>query len=70
MSTNKSSTTKSPGRPPGKRATKNRSVDRPKKVPPVSVRKTLVTIHPDGIITVEKAEETVTEQTPITTAAT
>jgi len=42
----------------------SRPVGRPKKTAPVplSVNKTLVTIHPDGIITVEKTEETQTEQ--------
>jgi len=33
-----------------------------KKATPLSRSKTLVTIHPDGIITVEKSEDTLTEQ--------
>ncbi len=57
MSTAKKATTTST------KPTKKRG--RPKKkasTPPLSVNKTIVTIHPDGIITVEKTEETVTEQ--------
>jgi len=45
-----------------KKSTQKRSVGRPKKTSPLLVAKTLVTIHPDGIITVEKSEETVAEQ--------
>jgi hypothetical protein len=49
-------------KPTARKSTKARSVGRPRKAAPVSVHKTLVTIHPDGIITVKKTEETVTEQ--------
>ncbi len=49
-------------KPTARNAKSTRPVGRPKKAVPLSVNKTLVTIHPDGIITVEKTEETVTEQ--------
>jgi hypothetical protein len=49
-------------KPTARKSTKARSVGRPRKAAPLSVNRTLVTIHPDGIITVEKTEETVTEQ--------
>ncbi|MFT4660538.1 MAG: hypothetical protein ACI9N1_000366 [Flavobacteriales bacterium] len=60
MSTTKKTATKK--KVTRRKSTNARPVGRPKKAAPVSLNKTLVTIHPDGIITVEKTEETVTEQ--------
>lgn len=45
-----------------KMATKIKSTAAPKKVVAIPVQKTIITIAPDGIITIEKTEETVTEQ--------
>ncbi len=45
-----------------KRATKIKSTTALKKAVAVPVQKTIITIAPDGIITIEKTEETVTEQ--------
>jgi hypothetical protein len=45
-----------------KKATKVKSTPAPKKPEAISTLKTVITIAPDGVITISKTEETVTEQ--------